>query len=47
MGSEMCIRDRYEAVKAKIASGEIAVDNSSDDATKPTVSEFTTVTYIQ
>ena len=30
-----------------IASGEITVDNSSDDATKPTVSEFTTVTYIQ
>ena len=29
------------------ASGEITVDNSSDDATKLTVSEFTTVTYIQ
>ena len=29
------------------ASGEIAVDNNSDDATKPTVSEFTTVNYIQ
>ena len=29
------------------ASGEITVDNNSDDATKPTVSEFTTVNYIQ
>ena len=37
----------YESIKGKIASGEIAVDNSSDDATKPTVSEFTTVNYIQ
>ena len=37
----------YESIKEKIASGEIAVDNSSDDATKPTVSEFTTVNYIQ
>ena len=37
----------YEAVKEKIASGEIAVDNTSDDATKPAVSEFTTVNYIQ
>ena len=36
----------YEALKSKIASGEIAVDNSSEDATKPTVSEFTNVTYI-
>ena len=44
---ESFTKDEYEAVKAKIASGEIAVDNSSDDATKPTVSEFTTVTYIQ
>ena len=39
--------DEYEAVKEKIKSGEITVDNSSDDATKPTVSEFTNVTYIQ
>ena len=37
----------YESLKEKIASGEITVDNSSDDATKPTVSEFTTVNYIQ
>ena len=29
------------------ASGEIIVDNSSDDGVKPTVSEFTTVNYIQ
>ena len=39
--------DEYEEVKGKIASGEITVDNNSDDATKPTVSEFTNVTYIQ
>ena len=39
--------DEYEEVKGKIKSGEITVDNSSDDATKPTVSEFTTVSYIQ
>ena len=39
--------EEYEALKQKIASGEIVVDNSSDDATKPTVSEFTNVTYIQ
>ena len=29
------------------ASGKITVDNSSDDGVKPTVSEFTTVNYIQ
>jgi hypothetical protein len=29
------------------AFGEITVDNSSDDGVKPTVSEFTTVNYIQ
>ena len=39
--------DEYEALKSKIKSGEITVDNNSDDATKPTVSEFTTVNYIQ
>ena len=39
--------DEYEELKGKIKSGEITVDNSSDDATKPTVSEFTTVNYIQ
>ena len=39
--------DEYEELKGKIKSGEIVVDNSSDDATKPTVSEFTTVNYIQ
>ena len=39
--------EQYEAVHAKLMSGEIVVDNSSDDATKPTVSEFTNVTYIQ
>ena len=40
-------KDEYEALKGKIASGEIVVDNNSDDATKPTVSEHTTVNYIQ
>ena len=44
---ESFTKDEYEEVKTKIASGEISVDNSSDDATKPTVSEFTTVNYIQ
>ena len=39
--------EEYEEVKAKIMSGEIVVDDSSDDATKPTVSAFTTVNYIQ
>ena len=39
--------EEYEELKQKIASGELVVDNSSDDATKPTVSEFTTVNYIQ
>ena len=39
--------EEYEEVKGKIKSGEITVDNNSDDATKPTVSEFTTVNYIQ
>ena len=40
-------KDEYETLKTKIASGELVVDNSSDDATKPTVSEFTKVNYIQ
>ena len=40
-------KDEYETLKSKIASGELVVDNSSDDATKPTVSEFTKVNYIQ
>ena len=40
-------KDEYEELKGKIKSGEIVVDNSSDDAVKPTVSEFTTVNYIQ
>lgn len=37
--------EEYEALREKIRSGEITVDNSSDDATKPTVSENTTVDY--
>ena len=44
---ESFTKDEYEEVKGKIKSGEITVDNNSDDATKPTVSEFTTVNYIQ
>ena len=44
---ETFTKDEYETVKEKIKSGEITVDNNSDDATKPTVSEFTNVTYIQ
>ena len=44
---ETFTKDEYETVKDKIKSGEITVDNNSDDATKPTVSEFTTVNYIQ
>ena len=37
--------EEYEAVKEKIRSGEITVDNNSDDATKPTTSDFVTVDY--
>ena len=38
--------EEYEAIKAKIASGELVVDNNSDDTVKPAVSEFTAVNYI-
>ena len=38
--------EEYEAVREAIRSGEIVVDNNSDDATKPTVNEAnTTVDY--
>ena len=37
----------YEALRERISSGEITVDNSSDDGVKPTVSEYTEVNYIQ
>lgn len=37
--------EEYEAVKEQIRSGEIVVDDSSDDTVKPTVSESTTVDY--
>ena len=40
-------QDEYTALLEKIRSGEIAVDNSSDAATTPTTSEFTTVDYQQ
>ena len=40
-------KEEYEEVKSKIASGEIVVDDNSEDSVKPTVSEFTTVNYIQ
>jgi basic membrane protein A len=39
--------DEYEAIKAKVASGEVVVDDSSDDAVKPTTSSYVTVNYIQ
>ena len=39
--------EEYEAVKEKIASGEIVVDNSSEDSVKPTTSELVTVNYVQ
>ncbi len=37
--------DEYNAVVAKIRSGEIKVDNSSDDATKPATSDKLKVDY--
>lgn len=37
--------EEYEAEVEKIRSGEITVDNNSDDATKPTTSEYVTVDY--
>ncbi len=39
--------DDYEAIKAKVASGEVEVDNSSEDSVKPTTSDLVTVNYIQ
>ena len=39
--------EEYEAVKDKIASGEIVVDNSSEDSVKPVTSDLVTVNYIQ
>ena len=36
----------YEALKAAIVAGTVAIDNSSEDAVKPTVSANTTVSYI-
>ena len=38
--------DEYNTVKDAIAAGTIVVDNSSDSAVHPTVSENTTVNYI-
>ena len=40
-------QDEYTALLEKIRSGESTVDNSSDAATTPTTSEFTTVDYQQ
>lgn len=37
--------EEYEALAEKIRTGELVVDNSSDDAVKPETSEFTTVDY--
>lgn len=39
--------EEYEAIKEKVASGEIVVDNSSEDSVKPEVSDYVTVNYIQ
>ena len=38
--------EEYEAVKALVKDGTIVVDNSSDSAVTPTVSEYTAVYYI-
>lgn len=38
--------EEYEALLGKLKGGEIKVDNNSDPATKPTVSERTAVEYI-
>ena len=38
--------EEYEALKAQLANGTIVVDNSSDSAVTPAVSEFTTANYI-
>lgn len=38
--------EEYEALKAQLADGTIVVDNSSDSAVTPTVSEYTAVSYI-
>lgn len=38
--------EEYEATKALIMDGTIAIDNSSDDTVKPAVSEFTSVDYV-
>ena len=36
----------YDELLGKLKSGEIKVDNNSDPATKPTISEHTAVEYI-
>ena len=38
--------EEYETLKAQLADGTIVVDNNSDDAVKPTVSDKTTVNYV-
>ena len=38
--------EEYEAVKALVKDGTIVVDNSSDSAVTPTVSDYTTANYI-
>ncbi len=38
--------DQYKAVVEKIKSGEIKIDNSSDDAAKPATSDSITVNYM-
>ena len=44
---ELKIKNSRRKFLTVTASGEITVDNSSDDGVKPTVSEFTTVNDIQ
>jgi basic membrane protein A len=39
--------EEYEAVKAAIMDGSIAIDNSSDASVLPEVSEFTTVNVVE
>ncbi len=40
-------KEDYEEVKAKVASGEILVDNACEDSVKPETSDAVTVNYIQ
>ncbi len=39
--------EEYEALKDRIASGELVVDNACEDSVKPVTSDLVTVTYVQ